>query len=143
MLSLMEQEKHKIDREGVQALVLCCGTLGIAPASLAVSWLCNVGFGSGDECPWVPLMFQPCANPEILSVAFLAMLPCILSCILGWTRGITSWLREDPTLAGPRTALHREVGEIWVPGQLSSWGRLTALASPAVGIQLLGAQSPC
>lgn len=31
MLSVMEQEKHKIDREGVHPLVLCCGTLGIAP----------------------------------------------------------------------------------------------------------------
>lgn len=65
MLSLMEQEKHKIDREGVQALVLCCGTLGIAPALLSVSWLYNVGFGSGDECPWAPLMFQPWVNPEL------------------------------------------------------------------------------
>lgn len=98
-----------------------------------------MGLGSGDECPWAPLILKPSISPEIL--VFLALFPRYLSCILCWTSGISWWPMEDPTLTGPGHALHPNAGEMWVPGPRSSWGSLAALVSPGGGIKLLGAWS--
>lgn len=114
--------------------------LGIAPTSPgSVLQLCNVGFGSDDECSQPPLALKCSTNPETLAFLVMLFAPSHVSSA-GPVASLGGQRKTHPLL-GLGLLSTQGWGNVgaWAGWQL---GEIGSFSSPAGGVKLLGAWSP-